>query len=126
MYDFWKSGLEIPLEGTPIRGWNVIPNSLQETLLLLGIMTVEDLANVTDEAVARIGTGGQYLRTKAKAWLDASVDKGKLAEENAALKLKVDTQGEQIATMQKAIEELKALVPQEKKVVEKPLASANF
>lgn len=84
-YQAWKNGQELPLHGTPIKGWGVISPAHQETLIRLNILTVEDLALVNDEGQKRIGMGSVDLRNKAKAWLDQLNDKGPLTLKMAAL-----------------------------------------
>lgn len=85
-YERWKRNEEMPLNGTPIKGWSVISPAQMKNLLALNILTVEDLAGVNDEGLRRIGMGAGELRTKAKAWLSQTKDKGPLTMENAALR----------------------------------------
>lgn len=85
-YERWKRGEEMPLNGTAIKGWQVISPAQQKNLISLNILTVEDLAAVNDEGLRRIGMGAMALRDKAKAWLSQASDKGPLTMENAALK----------------------------------------
>lgn len=102
-YEHWKNGQEIPLNGMPIRGWGVISPAHQETLIRLGILTVEDLAGVNDEGVRRIGMGAIELKNKAIAWLAQLQDKGPLTQEIAALKA-------ENSTLTATVEALKARV----------------
>jgi len=85
-YERWKKGEEMPLDGTPVKGWGMISPAQQKNLIALNILTVEDLAGVNDEGCRRIGMGASELRDKAKAWLSQTKDKGPLTMENAALK----------------------------------------
>lgn len=85
-YQAWKNGLEIPLNGTPIKGWPVISPAQQANLLHINILTVEDLAAINDEGAKRIGMGSLDLKNKAKAWLSQRDDKGPLTIEIAAVK----------------------------------------
>jgi hypothetical protein len=85
-YERWKRGEDMPLNGTPIKGWGVISPAQQKNLTTMNILTVEDLAAANDEGVRRIGMGGGQLRDKAKAWISQMSDKGPLTMENAALK----------------------------------------
>ena len=85
-YKRWKSGQEIPLNGTPIKGWGVLSPVQQETLLRMNVLTVEDLAAINDEGIKRIGMGGTDLKNKAMAWLSQLRDKGPLTQEIASLK----------------------------------------
>ena len=105
-YERWKSGQELPLEGTPIKGWAVISPAQQETIIRAGVRTVEDLAQMNAEAMQRIGMGAVMLKNKATAWVAQAKDKGPLTmqmsnlqAENELLKL----------TMQKLTEQMQAL-----------------
>jgi hypothetical protein len=85
-YEKWQQGEEMPLNGEPVKGWNVISPAQQANLIAIGIRTVEDLAAVNEEGLRRIGMGAVELRDKAKAWLSQMNDKAPLTQENAALK----------------------------------------
>ncbi len=87
MYEAWKNDEELPLNGSPIKGWGVISPAQQETLIRMHILTVEDLAASNDEALHRIGMGAVTLRDKARAWIAQLSDRGPLTQEISALKL---------------------------------------
>jgi hypothetical protein len=91
-YEAFKKGEEAPLKGTPIREWPVVSPAQRQLLISLNVLTVEDLAQATAEAIQAIGMGGQMLKQKAQAWLK-SAEQGKATEmvaglqaENATLK----------------------------------------
>lgn len=116
-YGAWKNGQELPVSGTPVRGWGVISPAKQETLIAMHILTVEDLAEINDEGVKRIGMGAVELKTKAKAWLAQLNDKGPLTmhvarveRENEVLRSSVETLQKQVATL---MEHVKADAPAE-------------
>jgi len=105
-YNRWKNGQEIPLNGTPIKGWGVISPAQQETLIRLNILTVEDLAAMNDEGIHRVGMGASELRNKAKGWLAQLNDKGPLTlevstlkSENEQLKISVQTLTAQVQAL---------------------------
>lgn len=104
-FEKWKAGQELPLHGTPIKGWAVLSPAQQALLTSLMILTIEDLAQLNDEGLQRIGMGAMDLRTKARAWLSQAQDKGPLTIENAQLK-------QSLITHQGEIETLKAQVAQ--------------
>lgn len=107
-YERWKKGEEIPLHGTPIKGWPVISPAQMKNLIAMNILTVEDLAGVNDEGCRRIGMGAGELRDKARAWLSQAKDKGPLTMENAALKSEnsaLKTQNEQLEARVKDLSE---------------------
>jgi uncharacterized coiled-coil protein SlyX len=102
----FREGQEIPVEGTPIKTWPVLTPAQAETVLGIHVRTVEELANLADDGVRRLGMGGIDLKNKAKAWLAAASDKGKLTHEMAALQKKSEFQESTIATLQAQLDEL--------------------
>lgn len=105
-YRRWQNGQEMPLTGTPIRGWGLISPAQQETLIRMNCLTVEDLADTNEEGMRRIGMGALDLRNKAKAWLATLVDHGPVAikvaeleKENANLTTQVGTLMEQVMAL---------------------------
>jgi len=105
-YERWKNGQEIPLHGTPIKGWGLISPAQQELLLKLNILTVEDLAGINDEGIRHIGMGSMDLKNKATAWLSQMVDKGPLTVEIAALKAENSEQKVKIETLMSQVEKM--------------------
>ena len=79
MYERWKNGQDLPLDGTPIKEWSAVSPAQIKNIIAIGILTVEDLALANDQGVSRLGMGGQELKRKAKNWLDAAKDHGPLA-----------------------------------------------
>ena len=58
-----------PVMGTPLAEWAAVTRSQADTLRAFGVATVEQLAELSDTQVQRIGMGGEQLRVKARAWL---------------------------------------------------------
>lgn len=106
-YDAWKKGEEIPLNGTPIKGWTVLSPSQQANVIGADIRTVEDLAQVSDEAMRRIGMGALELRDKAQAWLKAAAGPGIAAQEVSSLKAKNRQLEMQVKNLEETIQDLK-------------------
>lgn len=98
-YQAWQSGQEIPLNGTPIKGWGIISPAMQETLVKQNIRTVEDLAACNDEGLRRLGMGAVELKNRAHAWLNTAKDTGKIAMENARLNEKVSMLEHQVESL---------------------------
>lgn len=88
-YEAWQKGQDIPLLGTPIRGWSILSPAQQENIVKANIRTVEDLAQANEEALGRIGMGAAGLKEKASTWIKAQTGPAKLAAENAALKAEI-------------------------------------
>lgn len=100
-YEHWKRGEELPVNGTPIKGWPLLSAAVQSNIIAANIRTVEDLAVCNGEALQRIGMGAVDLKQKAEAWLKASTDIGKVVQENVALRV-------QLADAKDAIKRLEA------------------
>jgi len=122
-YNAWKNGQEMPLNGTPIRGWGVISPAKQETLIAMSIMTVEDLAVINDDGMKRIGMGAVELKTKAKAWLSQLQDKGPLTQEIAAVTAENRTLKASLESLQKQVEALMSDKPEVRRESEEITAS---
>jgi hypothetical protein len=111
-YSKWKNGQEMPLHGTPIRGWGLISPAQQETLIHMNCMTVEDLAAINDEGKRRIGMGALELQNKAKNWLQAMNDHGPLTTRVTALERENEILKSQNDTLAAQLVAVKAQIPQ--------------
>lgn len=109
-YSAWKNGQEMPLRGTPIKGWGVISPAQQEMLIQINCPTVEDLADINDEGLRRIGIGAMDLKNKAKAWLASLSDHGATTLKIASLESENTTLRESLKSMQEQISSLKSMV----------------
>lgn len=109
-YELYQKGQEIPLDGTPIRGWKLLSGSQQEELTRLNILTVEALANLTDEGARNVGMGAVEFRRRAQAWLaqneaheGGAVQLTSLKRENDELKGTVSAMQEKLDELEKAL-----------------------
>lgn len=109
-YERYKSGQEIPLEGTPIKGWKLLTGSQQEDFLRMNVRTVEELANLTDDGVRNFGMGAVELKRRAQAWIaqNASKETGalrltELGRENDSLRDQVLLLSNKIDELEKAL-----------------------
>lgn len=105
-YQAWQNGQELPLNGCPIRGWGMISPAQQETLIRMNILTVENLAAITQEGTGRIGIGGVDLKNKAEAWLKQTKSKGAATLEISDLKKENRTLRKSVESLEKRLEEL--------------------
>jgi len=86
-YAAFKRGAEAPVVGTPVEKMEGIGPSFALKLKSIGIRTVEDLSNCSDQALQDIGMGARSLQEKAKQMLSAvNPSIGKLEEENQELR----------------------------------------
>jgi hypothetical protein len=140
MYEAFQNGQEMPLSGTPIRGWGIISPAMQETLTRMNILTVESLAAINGEGMDRIGMGAVDLKNKATAWLAQLNDAGKMTmemsavqRENTILKASVESlqrQVEQLMRNQPAQNDVQVDVPRESigaaDILDEPDLSAQY
>jgi hypothetical protein len=71
-YEAWKKGEELPEHGTPLAAWNGCTAAMAKTLKSFDVRTVEDIADLTESQVQKIGLGGLYaVRQAAKRWVEA-------------------------------------------------------
>lgn len=105
-YQAWKRGQQLPLRGTPIKGWGVISPAQQATLISMSVLTVEDLAAMNAEGIGRIGMGGVTIKDKAVAWLAQLQDKGPLTQEIASVKARNRELESSVETLQRQVKSL--------------------
>lgn len=105
-YKAFLEGEELPVSGTPIKGWPVLSPSAQKDIIASGIRTVEDLAEIPESSLSGIGTGSVLYKQKARAWLEAAKGPGKTTEQLVAQQKQLD---ELTALTKSLIEENKAL-----------------
>lgn len=102
-YDAWKAGHEAPVNGTPLGAWPGITQEQAEALRMLGIRTVEEIAEASDGIITQIKLPqAREMRENAKRFL-AAADKQKVANEVA----KVQSEN---AEMKDQLEELKRII----------------
>jgi len=97
-----RSGESESVDGTPIDEWSAINLAQKAALKAMSFMTVEMLAGASDTQLQKVGMGGFELRTKAKAFLDASAGSAeaqKYAVENERLKSDIEDLKRQVAEL---------------------------
>ena len=114
-YKRWKAGQEMPVHGTPIKSWPVISPAQVEILLRVGIRTVEDLSDLNDEGLRKIGMGAVELKNKAKNWMAASLDKGKITQDMTALQRTNEQLLNTVTTLTAKLEAMQAEMKDAKK-----------
>jgi hypothetical protein len=100
-YKAWQEGLDAPLNGTSVREWPVLSPAQAENFIALRILTIEDVAAMTEDAMRHFGMGGRELKDKAIRWVQGQDAAAHALQENASLK-------EQLAALQAQMDELKA------------------
>lgn len=97
---FEKEGGE-GVVGTPLKEWPLVSVSQIKEWNAMGIYTVEQLAGMSDNNVAKL-MGGLVFREKARTWLAAAKEAAPMAAMQDELKKRDDV----IAMMQRQIAEL--------------------
>jgi hypothetical protein len=102
-YEAFRQGLEPIVDGTPIAEWPILNRAQVMELQALQIMSVEEVAALSDTACQR-AMGLMALRSKARAYLDdaqavalteqLSKENENLRSEQASLKRQVEELGE--------------------------------
>lgn len=108
----YQQGLEPSVDGYSIRNWPSISKADVENCVKMKIFTVEDLAQINDDTMHRLGMGAMALKRKAQAWLDAD---GKGTEELAALRAKTEDQQATIDSLLEKVAQLEADAPKKKR-----------
>lgn len=103
VYDDFLAGRETPVNGVALENWPAMTPTLRNTLVSIGVRTVEDLAAANEEVIRRMGMGGRAWKQKAEDYLKAASTTGKVSEELSSLKA-------QNADLQKSNEDLQAKV----------------
>lgn len=102
-YDAFKQRVEVPTDGTPLSEWSLISRSQAEELSFYHVKTVEQLAELNDNAASKF-MAINTLKTKAKAWLEQT--KGNAGE--AKLQAELATRDEKIASLEAKLEQVLA------------------
>lgn len=116
-YEAWKSGLEAPVDGTPLRDWAGLTPSQLHQAITIGLRTVEDFAALSDEGLRAYGTGALTLKQRAKNYLEtthgtkAAVQMQAMEMEMKAMKEKMERlemEKSALAAQQEKLPEVKA------------------
>lgn len=107
-YKLWKTDDVKAMEGTPLAELRFLSPATIADLNYHKVFNAEALAELPDTAVQAIGMGAQAWKTQAIAYLAESkggAEKKRLAAENENLKIDLAAMKQQMADMQKLVEE---------------------
>lgn len=119
MYEMFKEGKEMPVNGTPLAMCTTLfsPAEIQNCVGVQ-IRTLEDLANTNEEALGRIGMGARALKTRAQEAIRAGEGK-ESAIRIEALQVENDGLKQRISDLTAVVEEMRdqmaLMVPVEKR-----------
>lgn len=106
----YKSGLEPSVEGTPVESWPRLTSASAANYKAMGVKTVENVSEMSDQVCNKVSMGAMADRTAAKAFLALAKDSA-LAQKQA---LEIERQNNTIADLQRQINELAAEKPKRK------------
>jgi prophage DNA circulation protein len=119
----YRAGQEAPEMGTALNHVTIFSPAEVKNILNANIRTVEDMAEATEEAMARIGMGSRALKQKAEAWLKASEGTGKsaaeiekLRQENNDFRAREEVREETLKELQAQVATLQAAIAPTEKV----------
>jgi hypothetical protein len=107
-FEKYKKGEEVPINGTAIKGWPPLSPAQQQNCIAMNILTVEDLANLTSEGMARFGMGIVELKRKAANWLEAANSIGGVVGRLTAIETEFKDLKDQNERQRMLIEKLQA------------------
>jgi hypothetical protein len=104
LYNQYKQGLEPATEGIPVEAWARLTRAQAANYKALNFMTIEQIANMSDAVLTKVGMGAQNDRTAAKAYLEQAKDSA-LAQKQA---LVIERQDNELADLKRQVAELAA------------------
>lgn len=111
LFNAYKQGLEPSVEGVPLEQWARLTKAQAANYKALNFHTVEQIANMTDGVLTKVGMGAQADRTAAKAYLSLAKDSA-LAQAQA---LELERNASEMADLKQQIKDLAALVESQNK-----------
>lgn len=128
----FKKNQEQPEFGTSIKNYPALSPAQVRMLLDIGIVTVEQLAECTEEALQRIGMGARAMKERARTYLEAAKGAGVTAAEHEALVAENEALKVRNEALEQRMEKLEALtahlgtsVPVTEQVVEEDSIDAE-
>lgn len=98
----YKQGLEPSADGVPLEAWSRLTPAQVGNYKAKGFRTVEQIAEMSDQIVGKVGMGAQADKVAAKAYLALAKDSA-LAQKQA---LELDRQNSTIADLTRQVQEL--------------------
>lgn len=108
-YEKWKKTQEQPTDGTPLTMVPFLNPAQIKEFAAININTLEQLAELSDATVQKIGMGGADLRKKAQTYMSAGKDTAEVLGQREEIKrLQLDNQQlkQQIAAVNQRYEAL--------------------
>ncbi len=113
----WEENREAPIDGTPITGWNQITQAMQKNLIELGIRSVEEAAEMTENAMDALGMGSRDVKRKASNFLHTAPN-GVASAEFTHLQAKNDQMADTISGFESKMQMLQEKIDEQAKANE--------
>lgn len=102
-YAAYKAGKEMQVQGTPIEMLPGLANGMADALKAQYIFTIEQMADLSDMGLQKVGMGGNEIRQRAKAYLTGGTAELTAAKsEIAALRSELEEARRVIAELRQA------------------------
>lgn len=105
-YSRFQKGQEMLIDGVDLKMWPIIDPARLKICQQAGVYTVEGLAEANEDVLRRIGMGARELKQMAKDWLSQG-DKGKVNDELADLRSKLEAAMDIIEQQKGEIDKIK-------------------
>lgn len=110
-YIAFKNGLTLAPDGMPLEKWPLIDINQIEHMKHWNVRTVEDLANLNDIHLQKLGMGARDLKSKAIVWLEQARDGSgvsRVVQENEELRAKTRSLEDQLKTLSDRVAAMQA------------------
>jgi len=94
-YDHWKTGQTAPIHGVPLAQLPGMPPEVVDRYRQLHLLSIEDVAQMTEGDVEKIGLGARDVRERAKLYLQTKPQQ-QASDDVAALKAQLAALQEQM------------------------------
>jgi hypothetical protein len=101
-YKAWQNGMDAPLNGTSVKEWPILSPAQAENFISLHILTIEDVAAMTEQAMASYGMGGREFKQNAIDWIKG---KDQSTQENELLRKKLAEMTERLLKLESKAED---------------------
>lgn len=102
-YDAWKTGNEVPVDGTPLGAWPALSQEQAQALKTMGIRTVEEVRDASEGIVLRFPfPQAREIQRQAGLFL-AAFDKDKVSRDVDAMKALMEEKDAQLEEMRQIV-----------------------
>lgn len=107
-YDAWKSGNDVPTNGTPLAAWPGVTAEQVQVLKAMGIRTIEDIRDASEGIITRFPFPNARELQRASGLFLASFDKDKVAKDMARMEAANAEKDVQLEELRQMVLEMQA------------------